>query len=89
MRDKLRLKKPYFFLKDKYCQKSNKTFITNFNFKVIISKQKYVRMIRERYISCLLNMSNKEIKLGISEIKSKYKDQIKFTDTLKCISYRK
>ena len=62
---------------------------TNFNFKVIISKQKYVRMIRERYISCLLNMSNKEIKLGISEIKSKYKDQIKFTDTLKCISYRK
>ena len=62
---------------------------TNFNFKVKISKQKYVRMIRERYISCLLNMSNKEIKFGISEIKSKYKNQIKFTDTLKCISYRK
>ena len=62
---------------------------TNFNFKVIISKQKYVRMIRERYISCLLNMSNEEIKYGISEIKSKYKNQIKFTDTLKCISYRK
>ena len=62
---------------------------TNFNFKVSISKQKYVRMIKERYISCLLNMSNKEIKFGISEIKSKYKDQIKFTDTLKCISYRK
>ena len=62
---------------------------TNFNFKVNISKQKYVRMIRERYISCLLNMSNKEIKLGISEIKSKYKYQIKFTDTLKCITYRK
>ena len=61
----------------------------NFNFKVNISKQKYVRMIRERYISCLLNMSNKEIKSGISEIKSKYKNQIKFTDTLKCISYRK
>ena len=62
---------------------------TNFNFKVNISKQKYVRMIRERYISCLLNMSNKDIKFGISEIKSKYKNQIKFTDTLKCISYRK
>ena len=62
---------------------------SNFNFKVIISKQKYVRMIRERYISCLLNMSNEEIKYGISEIKSKYKNQIKFTDTLKCISYRK
>ena len=62
---------------------------TNFNFKVNISKQKYVRMIRGRYISCLLNMSNKEIKLGISEIKSKYKNQIKFTDTLKCIIFRK
>ena len=62
---------------------------TNFNYKVNISKQKYVRMIKERYISCLLNMNNKEIKFGISEIKSKYKNQIKFTDTLKCISYRK
>ncbi len=62
---------------------------TNFNFKVYISKEKYLRMIRGRYISCLLNMSNKDIKLGISEIKSKYKNQIKFTDTLKCISYRK
>ena len=62
---------------------------TNFNFKVNISKQKYVRMLRERYISCLLNMSNKDIKLGISEIKLKYNNQIKFTDTLKCISFRK
>ena len=61
----------------------------NFNFKVNISKRKYVRMLSERYISCLLNMSYKDIKLGISEIKSNYKNQIKFTDTLKCISYRK
>ena len=66
-----------------------KVSYTNFNFKVNISKQNYVRMIRERYISCLLNMSSKEINLGISEIKLKYKNQIKFTDTLKCISYRK
>jgi ubiquinone/menaquinone biosynthesis C-methylase UbiE len=65
------------------------TSYTNFNFKVNISKQKYIKMIRNRYISCLLNMSNKEIRLGISEIKSKYKNQIKFTDTLKCISFRK
>ena len=62
---------------------------TNFNFKVNISKRKYVRMIRDRYISCLLNMSNKDIKFGISEIESKYKNQIKFTDTLKCISYKR
>ena len=62
---------------------------SNFNFKVNISKQKYIRMIKKSYISCLLNMSNNEIKFGISEIKSKYKNQIKFTDTLKCISYKK
>ena len=62
---------------------------SNFNFKVNISKQKYVRMLKERYISCLLNMSDKDVKIGISEIKLKYKNQIKFTDTLKCISYRK
>jgi len=66
-----------------------KVSYTNFNFKVNISKQKYIRMIRERYISCLLNMSSKEIKFGISEVESKYKNQIKFTDTLKCISYGK
>ena len=62
---------------------------THFNFRVNISKKKYIRMIRERYISCLLNMSNKELDLGISEIKLNYKNQIKFTDTLKCISYKK
>ena len=62
---------------------------TNFNFKINISKQKYIRMIRKRYISCLLNMSSEEINLGISEIKSKYKNQIKFTDTLYCINYKK
>ena len=61
---------------------------SNFNFKVNISKQKYIRMIRDRYISCLLNMTNKEIKLGISEIKSKFKNQIKFTDSLKCITFK-
>ena len=71
--------------------KSNlkKTSITNFKFKVSISKQKYVQMIKERYISCLLNMSKKDINLGISEIRSRYKNQIKFTDTLNCISFRK
>ena len=62
---------------------------TNFNFNVNISKQKYVKMISERYISCLLNMSKKDINLGISEIRSRYKNQIKFTDTLNCISFRK
>ena len=60
-----------------------------FNFNVKISRKKYTEMLKAKYISCLLNISNKEIKFGISEIKSRYKNQIKFTDTLKCISYKK
>ena len=70
----------------KKLRKTNESF---FNYKVNISKQKYLKMLRSRYISCLLDLKNNEILKGISEIKSKYKNQIKFTDTLKCISYRK
>ena len=61
----------------------------NFNFRVNLSKSKYIRMVKNRYISCLLNISDKEIKKGTNEIKSNYKNQIKFTDTLNCISYKK
>ena len=61
----------------------------SFNFKVHISKQKYLKMVKLRYISCLLDLNNNEISKGISEIKSRYKNQIKFTDTLICISYKK
>ena len=62
---------------------------SNFNFKVNIAKKRYLSMISSRYISCLLNISKEDLNKGISEIKSKYKNQIKFTDTLKCISYKK
>ena len=62
---------------------------SNFNYEVNISKNKYINMIKNRYISCLLNLTKKEINKGIGEIKLKYKNQIKFTDTLKCISFRK
>ena len=61
----------------------------NFSFKVNLPKFKYIRMIRGRYISCLLNISDKNLKKGINEIKSNYKYKIKFTDTLNCINYKK
>ena len=66
-----------------------KTTENKFSFKVKITKLKYIYMINSKYISCLLNMSDKELKKGIGEIQSKYKNQIEFTDTLKCISFRK
>ena len=65
-----------------------KTKVSHFNFKVKISKQKYLRMVKLRYISCLLDLDKEDIISGI-RIAPKYKNQIKFTDTLKCISYRK
>ena len=62
---------------------------SNFNFKVNISIQDYLKIIKLRFISCLLDLNNKEFSIGISELKSKYKNRIKFTDTLKCIAYKK
>ena len=70
-------------------KKFRRTNESYFNFKVSISKQKYIKMVKLRYISCLLNLNNNEILKGISELKTKYKYQIKFTDTLKCISYKR
>jgi cyclopropane fatty-acyl-phospholipid synthase-like methyltransferase len=61
----------------------------NFYFEVNLKKIDYIRMIKNRYISCLLNISESRIKKGIDEIKSNYKNQIKFTDTLNCINYKK
>ena len=63
--------------------------LTYFRYKVNVSKARYIKMIKSRYISCLLKLSNKQLQRGVSEIKSNYKNQIKFTDTLNCISYRK
>ena len=74
----------------KLIKKNLKNYKThNFNFKVNLPKSKYIRMIKNRYISCLLNISDTEIKKGINEIRSNYKNQIKFTDTLNCINYKK
>ena len=89
---KLKLRKS--LKKDKMLLKIIKSNLKNskesyFNFKVNITKQKYIKMIKNRYISCLLNMPVKDLNLGIKELNLKYKDYIKFTDTLKCISYKK
>ena len=67
--------------------KNTKDF--NFNFKVVISKKKYLWMIKSRYISCLLGLKENEIIKGLDEIKLNYKNKIKFVDTLKCLSFSK
>ena len=59
--------------------------ITKFNFKVNIKKSIYLKMIKQRYISTLLNFSLVQILNGINEIKLKYKKNIIFKDKLNCI----
>ena len=56
-----------------------------FNYKVNITKKKYLEMIQRRYISTLLHMTKTELQEGIDEISYKYKDNIKFTDKLICL----
>ncbi|MDA7606040.1 class I SAM-dependent methyltransferase [Pelagibacteraceae bacterium] len=60
-----------------------------FKFKIKISRESYVKMIKNRFTSCLLDMSNKELKIGIKEIKKKYNKKLIFSDKLICISYKK
>ena len=64
-----------------YPNKKNK-----FTYKVHISKKRYSRMIKERYISTLLKLNDQEIQKGLDEIDFKYKKNIKFKDKLICLS---
>jgi|TARA_B110000285_G_scaffold222806_1_gene277440 cyclopropane fatty-acyl-phospholipid synthase-like methyltransferase len=63
--------------------------INYFVFRVKISKNSYLKMIKNRFTSCLLNLSFKELKDGIEEVKKKYKKKLVFYDKLICISYIK
>tara|TARA_B100000579_G_scaffold431457_1_gene446528 strand:- start:1468 stop:2172 length:705 start_codon:yes stop_codon:yes gene_type:complete len=71
----------------------SQTFLTvnirKFEFNVKISKKKYLDMVKQRYISMLLNFSNKQISNGMNEIDHKYGDELKFKDKLICFILKK
>ena len=56
---------------------------------LIFQKKKYSKMIKNKYISTLLNMSKIEIDNGIKEIDIKYNSKIKFKDKLVCLILKK
>ena len=60
-----------------------------FSFKVKISIAKYIKMIKNRYISTLLSMSSNQILKGIDEIKYKYRKVLIFNDKLICLTLNK
>ncbi len=62
----------------------NKIIIKKFVFHVQILKTKYLQMIKNRYMSTLLNFSNSQINNGINEIQKNYKKVLKFKDSLIC-----
>ena len=66
-----------------------KTKSSYFSFNVTISKKRYLWMLKSRYISCLLDLKERDINNGLNEMKLRYNNTIKFTDTLKCMSFSK
>ena len=58
---------------------------SKFTYKVKIIKKKYLMMLKKRYISTLLSMTNYELQKGLNEIEYKYKSNIKFKDKLICL----
>ena len=62
------------------------TIITKkFIYDVRILKTKYLQMIKDRYISTLLNFNNKQILNGTNEIKNNYGNVLNFKDKLICL----
>ncbi len=62
--------------------------IDKFKFKVSITKNKYIQMLKQRYISCLVNLNKDQISKGIKEIKDTYNNKMIFDDVLICIKYK-
>ena len=67
----------------------SKMIIKRYIYEVKILKTKYLQMIRDRYISTLLNFTNKQIKEGINEIKKDYRNKLRFKDRLICFIIKK
>ena len=45
-------------------------------------------MIKQKYISCLMKLSKKDIDQGVAEINVKYRKDLRFKDILNCFVYK-
>ena len=70
------------------CKSLKNYRIDKFNFDVSITKNKYIKMLRQKYISCLINLTKNQINKGIKEVKDIYPNMIIFKDVLICIKYK-
>jgi hypothetical protein len=62
--------------------------IDKFIFKVSITKNKYIKMLKQKYISCLISLTKPQINKGIKEIIDIYPKKLIFNDILICIMYK-
>jgi ubiquinone/menaquinone biosynthesis C-methylase UbiE len=90
---KMHLKLQQSLSKDKkiinFIIKTNKCINKKFIYKVKIKKQKYLKMVKDRYISTLLDFNLQDIEKGSKEIRLKFQNEIKFRDKLRCIVIKK
>ena len=70
------------------CKVLKKYKIDKFKFKVSVTKKKYIQMLKQRYISCLVNLTKNQITKGVNEIKDTRPNIILFKDILICIRYK-
>jgi SAM-dependent methyltransferase len=63
--------------------------VKKFTYEVKILKNKYLQMIKNRYISTLLSLTDEQIADGIIEIKNDYGNILKFKDRLICFILKK
>ena len=62
--------------------------ISQFIYKVHLDKKYYLKMLKNRFTSCLLNFSSKELSEGIKEVNHNFKSKINFKDRLICLTYK-
>ncbi|MDA9652513.1 class I SAM-dependent methyltransferase [bacterium] len=72
-----------------FLKKKSNIIIKRFTYDVKILKKRYLQMIKDRYISTLLNFNNKQIINGLIEIKNNYGNILKFKDRLICFIIKK
>ena len=70
------------------CKVLKKYKIDKFKFQVSVTKKKYIQMLKQRYISCLVDLTKNQINKGVNEIKDTRPNIILFKDILICIRYK-
>ena len=70
------------------CKILRNNTIDRFRFKVSITKNEYIKMLKQKYISCLVNLTKNQLNKGIKEIRGIYSNNIIFEDILICIKYK-